>query len=481
MPIGACSAATSRTCCAGCSASAGTTDPTRCSSARRRPSPTRSELAERLAERPFELVSESGAPRGEKFFLFVNPPVVNRELGIRRSYIAEAGAIAGEFLRRNLQVIVFCQSRLHRDPDDLPEGGFRQRAGHAGAMRGYRGRVPAASAAARSSGPARGRQVRAVVSTNALELGIDIGALDVAVMAGYPGTIAATWQRAGRAGRRASRSAAVMVASQRAHRPVRGAAPVVLLRRLARARARQPRQPAHPRRSREVRRVRAAVRRRRALRPRGRAGSARVLAGGRLVHRSEATRRGRPAPAVALDERLVSRRCREPALDLVRQLRGRGHHGRRLARDRRDRFHERPLHAPREGDLHRGGPPLPGRAARLRGTEGVRPRRWTATTTPTRSTTRRVTPLDVSSRRACPAQRRGGGHVHGEVHVVSRVVGFKKIKFHTNENVGSGELDLPEQQMHTTAYWLTVPPRVMEALPFARRPARRRGRALGSR
>ncbi|HEY6509854.1 MAG TPA: DUF1998 domain-containing protein [Vicinamibacterales bacterium] len=56
---------------------------------------------------------------------------------------------------------------------------------------------------------------------------------------------------------------------------------------------------------------------------------------------------------------------------------------------------------------------------------------------------------------------------HGEVHVVSRVVGFKKIKFYTNENVGSGELDLPDQQMHTTAYWLTVPPAVMAALPYA--------------
>jgi len=56
---------------------------------------------------------------------------------------------------------------------------------------------------------------------------------------------------------------------------------------------------------------------------------------------------------------------------------------------------------------------------------------------------------------------------HGEVHVVSRVVGFKKIKFYTNENVGSGELDLPEQQMHTTSYWLTVPAGVMATLPFA--------------
>jgi DEAD/DEAH box helicase domain-containing protein len=59
------------------------------------------------------------------------------------------------------------------------------------------------------------------------------------------------------------------------------------------------------------------------------------------------------------------------------------------------------------------------------------------------------------------------GRSHGEVHVSSRVVGFKKIKFYTNENVGSGELDLPEQQMHTTAYWLTVPARVMAALPYA--------------
>jgi DEAD/DEAH box helicase domain-containing protein len=58
-------------------------------------------------------------------------------------------------------------------------------------------------------------------------------------------------------------------------------------------------------------------------------------------------------------------------------------------------------------------------------------------------------------------------HSHGDVHVVSRVVGFKKIKFYTNENVGSGELDLPEQQMHTTAYWLTIPEPVMAALPFA--------------
>src|SRR5262249_16923545 len=71
----------------------------------------------------------------------------------------------------------------------------------------------------------------------------------------------------------------------------------------------------------------------------------------------------------------------------------------------------------------------------------------------------RVTILDAFATAA--------GHAHGETHVVSRVVGFKKIKFYTNENVGSGELDLPEQQMHTTAYWLTVPAALMALLPYA--------------
>ena len=98
------------------------------------------ELAERLAERPFALVSESGAPRGEKFFVFVNPPVVNRELGIRRSYLAETRRVAGEFLRRRLQMIVFAQSRLStemlttylkEDFEDVP--------GMPEQIRGYRG------------------------------------------------------------------------------------------------------------------------------------------------------------------------------------------------------------------------------------------------------------------------------------------------------------------------------------------------------
>ena len=171
------------------------------------------ELAERLTEQPFEVVDRSGAPRGEKFFVFVNPPVVNHQLGIRRSYLGETRRVASEFLKRNLQLIVFAQSRLSTEilttylKDD-----FEGVPGAPERIRGYRGGYLPIRRREIEKGLREG-SVRAVVSTNALELGIDIGALDVAVMAGYPGTIAATWQRAGRAGRRAGKSAAVMVAS----------------------------------------------------------------------------------------------------------------------------------------------------------------------------------------------------------------------------------------------------------------------------
>ena len=160
------------------------------------------ELAEGLTGRPFELVSDSGAPQGEKFFLFVNPPVVNAELGIRRSYLHETRRVAMEFLKQNLQIIVFAQSRLAVEIlTTYLKDTFHGPPGSAEMIRGYRGGYLPNRRREIERG-LREATVRAVVSTNALELGIDIGALDVAVMAGYPGTIASTWQRAGRAGRR---------------------------------------------------------------------------------------------------------------------------------------------------------------------------------------------------------------------------------------------------------------------------------------
>jgi DEAD/DEAH box helicase domain-containing protein len=166
-----------------------TTARIRRSSARRPRSPTPRELAESLVEQPFELVSETGAPRGEKVFLFVNPPVVNQQLGIRRSYLAETRRIAAEFLKRKLQLIVFAQSRLATEilttylKDD-----FAGSPGTRDEIRGYRGGYLPQRRREIEKGCAKAA-CRAVVSTNALELGIDIGALDVSVMAGYPGPL----------------------------------------------------------------------------------------------------------------------------------------------------------------------------------------------------------------------------------------------------------------------------------------------------
>ncbi len=276
------------------------------------------ELAERLAERPFELVAESGAPRGEKFFLFVNPPVVNQQLGIRRSYLSEARRVASEFLKRNLQLIVFCQSRLSteilttylkEDFDTAPGGGDQ--------IRGYRGGYLPKRRREIERGLREGT-VRAVVSTNALELGIDIGALDVVGDGRLPGHDCRHLAACRARGATRRTIGGPHGGEQRADRSVRRAPSLVLLRRVTRARAGQSRQPAHPRRPHQVRGVRAAVCRQRTLRPRRRAGDPRDPVGTGL--RPPVRGRGRQR-AVELDDRVVSRRCGEPAIHFVRQLR----------------------------------------------------------------------------------------------------------------------------------------------------------------
>jgi DEAD/DEAH box helicase domain-containing protein len=171
------------------------------------------ELAEGLTGRPFELVEKNGAPRGEKFFLFVNPPVVNAQLGIRRSYLAEARRVSLEFLRHNLQLILFAQSRLAVEIlTTYLKDAFHGPPGAADVIRGYRGGYLPNRRREIERGLREG-QVRAVVSTNALELGIDIGALDCAISVAFPGTVSSLRQQWGRAGRR-EHGVAVLVASE---------------------------------------------------------------------------------------------------------------------------------------------------------------------------------------------------------------------------------------------------------------------------
>src|SRR5206468_7467259 len=171
------------------------------------------ELAEALTELPFDLIDNNGAPRGEKFFIFYNPPVVNRQLGIRRGYISETRRLALKFIENQLQTLVFANNRLATEvlvtylKDACDRGPIPSQS-----VRGYRGGyLPKERREIERK--LREGSIRAVVATNALELGIDIGSLDAVVMAGYPGTIASSWQRAGRSGRRQSTSAAVLVAS----------------------------------------------------------------------------------------------------------------------------------------------------------------------------------------------------------------------------------------------------------------------------
>src|SRR6185437_10438941 len=171
------------------------------------------ELASRLIEDRVEVIDENGAPSAEKLFVFYNPPVVNRNLGIRRSYLNEATRVAKELLARNLQTILFANSRLHTEVMlTYLRQAFPAAAGRSEPIRGYRGGYLPGERREIERGLRDGK-IRGVVSTNALEFGIDIGSLDATVLAGYPGSIASTWQRAGRAGRRSGTSCAVMVAS----------------------------------------------------------------------------------------------------------------------------------------------------------------------------------------------------------------------------------------------------------------------------
>jgi len=171
------------------------------------------EVASTLVGEPVAEIKENGAPRGEKHFIFYNPPVVNQELGIRRSVVKESRAIAERFLQSDAQMIVFARSRMRVELllTYLEQAGRRVGI-KKGEVRGYRGGYLPGERRAIEHG-LRDGSVRAVVSTNALELGIDIGRLDVCVMAGYAGTVASTWQQAGRAGRRQNLSAVVMLAT----------------------------------------------------------------------------------------------------------------------------------------------------------------------------------------------------------------------------------------------------------------------------
>lgn len=174
------------------------------------------ELAATLTGREILKIDNNGAPMGERHFAFYNPPVINRQLGIRRGVLPETRNIASQFLANGIPTIVFAKSRIQVEVlTRYMKDQARDPYGFSGRVRGYRGGYLATERRAIEHG-LRAGEIDMVISTNALELGIDIGSLTACVLCGYPGTIASTWQQAGRAGRRKDTALTVMVASSAA-------------------------------------------------------------------------------------------------------------------------------------------------------------------------------------------------------------------------------------------------------------------------
>ncbi|MGA7920378.1 MAG: DEAD/DEAH box helicase [Candidatus Acidiferrales bacterium] len=420
------------------------------------------ELAQQLIEDKVEVLEENGAPSAEKLFVFYNPPMVSRNLGIRRSYLNETTRVARELLSRRLQTIVFANTRLHTELLlTYLQQANRPGPGEPEPIRGYRGGYLPGERREVERGLREGR-IRGVVATNALELGIDIGSLDATVMAGYAGSIASTWQRAGRAGRRSGTSCAVMVASSAPldqfivqhpdyffgrspeHAYVQPDNLEILLNHLKCAAFELP------------------------IAPSERFGHVDLqtlcerLAEAGFLHRSGAqwhwVQEAYPADTVSLrsvtsdnfiiidttggtngeqdgEPEVIGEVDFSSAWTTVHPKAIYLHQGQQYHVDRLD-FEQRKAYV-----------------------KSVNVNYYTDAIRYTQVRVLEITEQERIARSATKA--------HGEVLVRSQVVGFKKIKFFTNENVGSGKLELPENEMHTTAFWITLEHKLLSELPYA--------------
>jgi DEAD/DEAH box helicase domain-containing protein len=417
------------------------------------------ELASRLLETEVEVLHSNGAPAAEKTFVFYNPPVVNRALGIRRSYINESSRVAQEFLKRDLQTMVFANSRLQTEILlTYLQQANPQLLGKPETIRGYRGGYLPNERREIERGLRDGK-IRGVVSTSALELGIDVGSLDSVVMAGYPGTIAATWQRAGRAGRRSGSSCAVMVASSAPldqfmvrnpdyffgntpeHAFIQPDNLEILVNHLKCAAFELP------------------------ISLNDKFGDvdlsdlcARLAEAGYLHLAGENyhwTQEAYPADAISLrsvtsDNFVIIDITGAPtvigevdfpsALVFLHEKAIYIHGGLQHHVEHLD-FKEHKAYVKRvDVDYY---------------TDAVR------------HTQVRVLEIAATEQHANSTALSAHCHAHGDVLVRSQVVGFKKIKFFSNENIGDGKLELPENEMHTTSYWITLERPLLDSLPFS--------------
>ncbi len=165
------------------------------------------EFSEKLIEEPVTIIDIDTSQKADRHFLVYNPPFVNKELGIRRSYIQESIRLLSYFKETGLQILFFARSRkvvemvytyLERKEENLEN------------VRTYRGGYLASTRRITEQEMKKGN-IQAVIATNALELGIDIGGIDIVILCGYPGTIAGTRQQSGRAGRRNKTALTIMI------------------------------------------------------------------------------------------------------------------------------------------------------------------------------------------------------------------------------------------------------------------------------
>jgi DEAD/DEAH box helicase domain-containing protein len=422
------------------------------------------ELARRLTGEAVEEIAESGAPTGDKTFVCYNPPVVNPELGIRAPYLGEASKLAVRFLKERIATIVFAQSRLATEVLLASiKSRVADKTGDSGIVRGYRGGYLPTRRRAVEKGLREG-EVLGVVSTNALELGVDIGHLDVAVLAGYPGAIASLWQQAGRAGRRSGSSAAILVATSAPldqfmathpeylfgtppeHARVNPDNPFVLVSHLKCAAFELPVADEERFGDLDVRKLLAALEDEGVLHH----------AGTRWHWASETY----PADHVSLrsvtsDNFLViDTTSRDETQTKRRQIIAEVDWGSAFAT-----IHPKAIYLVESE-------PYEVQELRFREDEEkvAYVKRVQVDYFTDAISAKGVWILQRLADQAQPAYLAE----QGEVLVAEKVVGFKKIKMGTLENVGSGEVELPQQEMQTTAAWLTVAPETLARVSPAR-------------
>ncbi len=407
------------------------------------------ELAGRLVEEPVTLVDNDGAARGARHFIIYNPPIINPDLGLRRGLLPETVRLAQELSRHNLQTIIFGRTRR---TVELLLATLRQQA--PGQVRGYRsGYLPARRREIEQA--LRQGQVQTVVATTALELGIDIGSLGAALLAGYPGTIAGTWQQAGRAGRQLEESLALLITSASPLDQFLANHPDYFF-------GRSPEQalinPDNPLILWQHLRCAAFELPFRAGDGFGRLPPGQVAEFLHLLQQSGHLHQSGQKYFWMADHYPagdVSLRTASPAKVLLQTETAPAEW---TTIGEVDRASAPWMVHPQAIYLHEGQTYLVEKLDLEHNVAHLRPAATGYYTEPRRESTIRL--LEKRAEAAVPGATKG----HGELSVSTQVIGYNQVDWHTHQRLGQGQLSLPPEELQTSGYWLALDPNTVEHL-----------------